>query len=232
MKIFLQNFKKIAFRLIIIFFASTIFTVILYRFVPPPVTPLMIIRVAEQIKDGEKIKLKKNWKSLENISPNLVQAVTASEDNKFIEHYGFDFDAIEKAQQYNERKKGKKVMGASTISQQTAKNVFLWSGRYWIRKGFEVYFTLLIELVWGKERIMEVYLNVIETGDGIYGAEAASQSYFHKSAKNLSMSQSALIAAILPNPRKRNPDHPSAYLLMRQRQILWVMERIEKVEFK
>jgi len=232
MKPFFKKLKKILIRLTIIFFASTIFVVVLYRFIPPPVTPLMLIRFAEQIKDGEKIKLKKEWKSLENISPNLVQAVAASEDNKFIEHYGFDFDAIEKAQQYNEKKKGKKVMGASTISQQTAKNVFLWPGRSWIRKGFEVYFTLLIEMIWGKERIMEVYLNVIETGDGIYGAEAASQEYYHKHAKNLTQAQSAMIAAILPDPRKRNPDHPSAYILMRQSQILWVMNRIEKVEFK
>ena len=232
MKNKLQVLKKILIRLIIIFFASTIFFVVLYRFVPPPVTPLMIIRVAQQIKDGKKIRLYKDWKSLKNISPNLVQAVTASEDNKFTEHYGFDFDAIEKAQQFNEKKKGKKVMGASTISQQTAKNVFLWPGRSWIRKGIEVYFTVLIEMVWGKERIMEVYLNVIETGDGVYGAEAASQEYYHKHAKNLSQAQSAMIAAILPDPRKRNPDHPSAYLMMRQSQILWVMNRIEKVEFK
>ena len=232
MKIFFKKFKKIFIRVVIIFFGSTILTALIFRFVPPPVTPLMLIRCGEQLFNGDKLKLYKQWKSIENISPQMVQAVTASEDNKFIEHFGFDFEAIEKAQKFNERKKGKKTMGASTISQQTAKNVFLWPSRTWVRKGLEAYFTLLIEVCWGKERIMEVYLNVIETGNGIYGVEAASQEYFHKPAKNLTRRQAALIAAILPNPRKRNPANPTAYLLMRQGQIMYVMDRIEKPEFK
>ena len=155
----------------------------------------------------------------------------ASEDNRFIEHSGFDLEAIKKARDYNDHKKGKKIRGASTISQQTAKNVFLWPDRSWIRKGLEVYFTFLIETVWGKKRIMEVYLNVIEMGDGIYGAESASQKYFHKPAAYLTRDQAALIAAILPNPRKWDPSRPSAYLLNRQQWILWNMANIGKVEY-
>ncbi len=232
MDFFLKKLKKILIRIIIIFFGSTILITIIYRFIPPPVTPLMLIRCGEQLFHGEKLKLHKQWKSLEKINPDMIQAVTAAEDNKFIEHFGFDFEAIEYAQKYNKRKKGKRTIGASTISQQTAKNVFLWPSRTWIRKGLEAYFTLLIEIFWGKERIMEMYLNVIETGDGLYGVEAASQTYYYKHAKNLSRGQAAMIAAILPNPRKRNPAYPSAYLVARQGKILWIMDRIEKVNFK
>jgi monofunctional glycosyltransferase len=216
---------------VIFFFASTIFFVLLYRFVNPPLTPLMVIRVTEQIFGSEHVKLSKQWVSLDNISPDLQLAVVASEDNLFLEHNGFDLKAIEKAKDYNERKKGKKVHGASTISQQTAKNVFLWSGRSWIRKGLEVYFTALIELVWPKTRIMEVYLNVIEMGDGIYGAEMASQNYFHKPALRLTRGESALIAAILPNPRKWSPVHPTSYLLSRQDWILWNMGNIGTIKY-
>jgi len=191
----------------------------------------MLIRTVEQSINGEPLRLKKEWKSLEEISSQLQLAVVASEDNRFTEHSGFDLEAIKKARNYNDNKKGKRVHGASTISQQTAKNVFLWSGRSWIRKGLEVYFTFLIETVWGKKRIMEVYLNVIEMGDGIYGAESASQKYFHKPASYLTREQAALIAAILPNPRKWNPSRPSAYLLNREQWILWNMANIGKVEY-
>ena len=147
-------------------------------------------------------------------------AVLCSEDQLFMEHNGFDMKAIEKALEYNDKKKGKKLRGGSTISQQTAKNVFLWQGRSWLRKGLEAYFTLLIEVMWSKERIMEVYLNVIEMGDGIYGTEAAAQEYFQKSAAKLTASQAALIAAVLPNPRKWSPANPTGYIKKKQQWIL------------
>lgn len=219
---------KLVKRLLIFFFASTILTVIVYIFVNPPLTPLMFIRSSSQLISGKEVKLKKEWVSIEKISPNLIKAVIASEDNNFIEHWGFDFEAIKKANELN--KKGGKLRGASTISQQTAKNVFLWPDRTWIRKGFEVYFTGLIELFWTKKRIMEVYLNVIEMGDGIYGAEQAAQTYFKKSANDLSVSEAALIAAVLPNPRKWQPDNPNNYIKRKQQKILQVMNKMKKVD--
>lgn len=231
----MKNFWKILFRIIkyflLIYFGSSILFVVLYRFVNPPVTPLMVIRVAEQFTAGQPVIMKKSWAPLDKIAPSMELAVIAAEDNKFTEHWGFDFEAINKAKAYNEKKKGKKVRGASTISQQTAKNVFLWPQRSWIRKGLEVYFTSLIEIVWGKKRIMEVYLNVIETGDGIYGVNEASEVYYHKPASGLSRSQAALIAAILPNPRKWNPASPTSYLINRQQWILWNMGNIGRVEY-
>lgn len=165
--------------------------------------------------------LKKDWEPLENISPNMQLAVVCSEDQNFVHHSGFDFEAIDKAMKYNEHHRRKR--GASTISQQTAKNVFLWSGRSWVRKGFEVYFTFLIECLWSKERIMEVYLNVIETGDGIYGAQAASTFFFHKNAANLSKGEAALVAAVLPNPIRFSIGRPSGYILKRQGWIIHQM---------
>jgi len=216
---------------LILFFGSSLFFVILYRFINPPVTPLMLIRVVDQVVHGESMKLSKKWVSLDKISPDLQLAVVASEDNLFLEHHGFDFKAIEKAQDFNERKQGKKVHGASTISQQTAKNVFLWPQRSWVRKGLEVYFTVLTEFFWSKKRIMEVYLNVIEMGDGIYGAEMASTKYFNKTASGITRSEAALIAAILPNPQKWNPAHPTAYIKKRQDWILWNMDNLGKLSY-
>lgn len=212
------------------FFISSILAVILYRFVNPPVTPLMLIRCTGQVFSGEELSMKKDWVSIKEISPNLQTAVVASEDIHFLTHFGFDFEAIQKANKLN--KKGSKLRGASTISQQTAKNVFLWPGRSWVRKGVEAYFTLLIETFWSKERIMEVYLNVIEMGEGIYGAEAASQKYFQKPAAELTKGQAALIAAVLPNPRKWHPDTPTSYILRKKNKIMEVMRKIEKVDFK
>jgi len=202
----------------VIFLITSILSVILFRWIPVPVTPLMIIRCVEQKIDGKEMMLKKDWVPFEKISPHLQLAVVCSEDQNFLKHNGFDFEAIEKAIEYNENHKKKR--GASTISQQTAKNVFLWSGRSWIRKGFEVYFTFLIETFWSKERIMEVYLNVIEMGDGVYGAEATANYFFKKSASNLSKGDAALIAAVLPNPIKFNLKKPSAYMYKRQSWIL------------
>jgi monofunctional biosynthetic peptidoglycan transglycosylase len=165
----------------VFFFGSTLFMEVLFTFINPPITPLMITRVFEQKMNGKKAKLHKKWMPIEKISPYMARAVVASEDNRFLEHWGIDVQAIEKAVQYNKRHKRKH--GASTITQQVAKNVFLWPARTWLRKGFELYFTITIDLIWSKKRIMEVYLNVIETGDGVYGAEAAARDYFHKSAK-------------------------------------------------
>jgi monofunctional glycosyltransferase len=213
----------------VFFFGSTLFVEVLFTFLNPPVTPLMISRVAEQKMAGRRARLHKKWMPIEKISPNMYQAVVASEDNRFLEHWGIDVQAIEKAVQYNKRHRRKH--GASTITQQVAKNVFLWPARTWLRKGFELYFTVTIDLIWSKRRIMEVYLNVIETGDGIYGTEAAARDYFHKSAKNLTRGEAALIAACLPNPRKRNPAAPTPYLLRRQGRILNLMNKIGDVKF-
>lgn len=200
------------------FFIVSIVSVILFRWVPVTLTPLMLIRCAEQKIDGKEMKLQKDWIPFEEISPSLQLAVVCSEDQNFLKHYGIDFEAIDKAMEHNSTHK--RQHGASTISQQTAKNVFLWPGRSWVRKGFEVYFTFLIETFWSKERIMEVYLNVIEMGDGVYGAQAASKSFFKKDAKYMTKAEAALIAAVLPNPRRFSAAKPSAYTQRRQGWIL------------
>lgn len=220
----LKKIQKIIRWIVLSFLGSTIFFVILYRFVPVPITPLMVIRCAQQVGRGEKIRLKHHWVPMKEISSQLGIAVIASEDQRFLEHHGFDFKAIEKA--IDENKNGKRRRGASTISQQTAKNVFLWPGSSWLRKGLEVYFTALIELCWSKERIMEVYLNSIEMGDGIYGAEAVAQQHFGRSAKKLTATNSALIAATLPNPLKFSSAHPSRYMLKRQSAIMRQMKNV------
>lgn len=191
------------------FFISSIVIVILLRFIPIPITPLMISRFFEQVIDGKEIRFEKKWKSLDEMQ-NLPLAVLAAEDDNFMNHWGFDFDAMWKAFKSNQKKKH--IKGGSTISQQTAKNVFLWQSRTYFRKIMEAYFTVLIELFWSKERILEVYLNVIEMGDGIYGAEAAAQKYFKKPASKLTTYEAAAIAAILPNPRKWNPVKRTAYI--------------------
>jgi monofunctional glycosyltransferase len=212
---------RIILKIIAGFIIFSFVMVLVFRFIPVPFTPLMIIRFFEQATDKDRnIRFKKDWVSYNEISPSLPLAVITSEDQKFIEHFGFDMKAIEKAKKYNDRHKGKRMKGASTISQQTAKNVFLWPQRSYIRKAFEVYFTSLIELLWSKHRIMEVYLNVIEMGDGIYGAEEASQIYFHKSASQINNSEAALIAACLPNPIRWNPSKPTNYIRKKQSWIL------------
>lgn len=181
----------------------------------------MLIRCVEQKSDGKEMKLKHDWVSLDKISPKLQLAVVCSEDQNYLKHYGFDWGAIQKALDNNE--KGKKIRGGSTISQQTAKNVFLWPGRSYVRKAFEAYFTLLIELIWSKERIMEVYLNSIEMGNGVYGAEAAANFWFKKSAQKLSKDESAAIAAILPNPLNYSANPPSAYITKRK---VWIKQQM------
>lgn len=210
---------------LIFFFASTILSVAVYRFVPVYVTPLMIIRAinphgTDKQKEAER-HWQHSWVSYDEISHWMPRAVVATEDGRFYEHHGFDFKEIQNA--IDERREGKRNRGASTISQQTAKNVFLWPGHSWVRKGLEAYFTVLIELMWSKERIMEVYLNSIEMGAGVYGVEAAAHHYFGCSASNLTKSQSALIALCLPNPLKRNPASPSGYMPRRQSKIMKYM---------
>ena len=216
---------KIAKRILIWFFILSAGSVILLRFVPVYFTPLMGIRCAQQAFSGEKLKLKHKWIPLEEMSPKMPMAVIASEDNRFPDHHGFDLIEINKA--IKERERGRH-RGASTISQQTAKNVFLWPSSSWIRKGFEAYFTVLIELFWSKERIMEVYLNTIEMGDGIYGVEAVAHEHFGKEASELTAGECALIAATLPNPLKYNSAHPSRYMLKRKSQILRLMRVLPK----
>ena len=224
--------KKTLKWIVVAFFASTILSVVALRFLPVYFTPLMFIRCYQQVKEGKDLKLSHHWVPLNEISPSLPVAVMASEDAKFLSHHGFDFKAIEHAAKRNKKHPEKRKLGASTISQQTAKNVFLWPGRSWVRKGFEVYFTTLIELMWSKQRIMEVYLNSIEMGDGIYGAEAVAEDHFNTKALDLTKSQCALIAATLPNPRKFSSKHPSGYMLKRQSRILREMKYVEKLTEK
>jgi monofunctional biosynthetic peptidoglycan transglycosylase len=179
------------------------------------------------MSQGRELTLHHHWVPYDEISPSLSLAVMGSEDARFLEHHGFDYKAIEHAAIRNLKHPEKRKLGASTISQQTAKNVFLWPGRSWVRKGFEVYFTALIELFWSKQRIMEVYLNSIEMGDGIYGADAVAEWHFHKTASGLTKAECALIAATLPNPLRYNSAKPSAYVLKRQKRILHEMRYVK-----
>lgn len=215
-------------NLFLFLFVSSVLAVVAYRFIPVYYTPLMFIRLYEQHREGKPFKLEHKWVPIEKIAQPLVQAVVASEDNLFLDHNGFDLTQIQKARA--EAEKGGRVRGASTITQQTAKNVFLWPGKTYLRKGIEVYFTVLIEWIWGKERIMEVYLNSIEMGDGIYGAEAVAQEHFRKPAYKLTKAEAALIAATLPNPRRFNSAKPSPYMLKRQAKILSLMAKLFKID--
>jgi monofunctional biosynthetic peptidoglycan transglycosylase len=221
MRIILGWIFRIGFSLLLGFILLSILLVLVYRFLPPPITTLMVIRSSQQaIADDREIRLKKEWTPLRDISKDMVRAAIASEDQNFEVHNGFDFDAIEKARAYNKKNKGKRTRGASTITQQLAKNLFLWPGRTWFRKGAEAWFTVLVELVWDKRRIMEVYLNVIEFGDGIYGVQAASNHYFSKDAKNLSKEQASLLIACLPSPLKWSPVRPSRFVKWKKNWIL------------
>ena len=205
-------FGRLVFGVLFLVFVVPALVVGVYRFVPPPATPLMLIRAAESAG------LDYRWRSLRNVSPTLVQALVAAEDAHFCAHDGFDLAAIDKAMRANRRGSGR-VRGGSTISQQTAKNVFLWPARSWLRKGFETYFTILVEAIWGKRRIMEVYLNVAEWGPGVYGAEAASRRWFGKSADRLTRPEAARLAAILPSPLKWKAARPGPYVKKRSRRI-------------
>jgi monofunctional biosynthetic peptidoglycan transglycosylase len=216
-------------KVLLWFVVSTLLWVFIYRFINPPITYLMVQRNWERKAEGKPAKIEKEWVDFEDISDNMKRAAVSAEDQLFLDHMGFDVKAMEKA--FNNNAKGKKVKGGSTISQQTAKNVFLWPGRSYVRKAFEAYFTLLIEILWSKERILEVYLNVIEMGDGIYGAEAAAQAYYGKSCTKLTKRQAALIAACFPNPLRWTPDQPTKYIRHRQYLILRNMKRLGPLDF-
>ncbi len=223
----LKKLQRLLRWIVLLFFGSTILFVIIYRWCPVYVTPLMVIRCVQQVKHGEKLRLRHHWVPMTEMSEYMPVAVMASEDQRFLQHHGFDFTEIGHA--IKEHRQGKRQRGASTISQQTAKNVFLWPGGGWFRKGLEVYFTGLIEIFWSKPRIMEVYLNSIEMGDGIYGAEAVAQLNFGYPASDLTRANCALIAATLPIPLKFSSKDPSSYMLRRQTWILKQMRYVEKI---
>lgn len=216
----LRKDKVSVFKKIMIFLAKAIaafvigscLLVVAYKFINPPVTLLMLMRPLEGLTEGRAVGISKTWASWDEVSPNLFRACMSGEDARFLRHEGIDWKAVDAAKRYNAAHKGKKLRGASTITMQTAKNTFLWNGRNYVRKALEVYFTVLIEAVWGKKRILEVYVNVVEWGDGIYGAEAAAQKYFGKPAKNLTKREAALMAAVLPNPRRWSPAAPTKYI--------------------
>jgi monofunctional glycosyltransferase len=207
-----QLLRNLVLGVILLLIAGPVAAVAVYRFVPPPLTILMLQRMAA----GE--GLDHQWRPLSQMSPALARAAIAAEDARFCDHHGFDFEAISKAMRHDERDPDR-IRGGSTISQQTAKNVFLWPDRSWVRKGFEAYFTVLIEAIWGKRRIMEVYLNTVEMGPGVYGVEAAAQHYFHVSAKDLNPFQAARLIAILPSPLKWQPVDPGPYVRRRSGRI-------------
>lgn len=214
--------RKLVLWLLIIFFGSSIGMVFVYKFLPVYVTPLMVIRLFDQHRAGKPLRMKHTWVPMDKINNSLPLAVWASEDQRFFSHKGFDLKEINNA--VKERNNGGRQRGASTITQQTAKNVFLSPAQTWLRKGLEAYFTTLIELIWDKQRIMEVYLNSIEMGDGTYGAQAAAKNHFGHDATSLSKEESALIAAALPSPLKRSCTKPGPYMQQRQREILHQMK--------
>ena len=199
-------------RLGVAWVVLSVLVVLALRWLPPPTSAFMVQRQAQAWWAGDRsFRLRHDWRPWDEVSPDLRIAVVASEDQKFPQHNGFDWDAIDAAMEHN--KESRRVRGASTISQQTAKNLFLWPGRSWVRKGLEAWFTVLMETLWPKRRILEVYLNVAEFGDGVYGAEAASRTFFKKPASRLSRREAALLAAVLPSPRKLHADRPSRYVL-------------------
>jgi monofunctional biosynthetic peptidoglycan transglycosylase len=204
--------RRVLVWLFVVVVAVPVGLTVIYRFVPPPITFLMVQRMFE----GH--GLHRQWRPLSQMSPALPRAVIAAEDQRFCEHRGFDFNAIEKAMKHNERRPNR-IRGGSTISQQAAKNVFLWPQRSYVRKGLEAYFTVLIETLWGKRRIMEVYLNTVEWGPGVYGAEAAARRNFGVGANHLSPAQAARLAAILPSPLKWRAARPGPYVQRRSRKV-------------
>lgn len=214
---------------VILFVGISVFWVLLYRYVNPPGTWLMLTRGFERKSAGKEWKIDKTWVDFEDISDPMKRAAVAAEDQKFLDHFGFDFKAMERAIDQNAH--SHKLIGGSTISQQTAKNVFLWPGRSYVRKAFEAWFTLLIEIFWSKKRIMEVYLNEIEMGDGIYGIQAAAHAYYHKDALYLTKQQAAAIASIFPDPLKWSPTNPGNYVQHRQYLIMKNMRRLGPLDF-
>ncbi len=221
LKVFLIEVTLLAFQI-------SIFLIIVYRIVPVPITPLPIIRFVEQVFGNDPVQLQKDWESIENLGPNICLASLTSEDPKFFQHYGFDFEQIYESIRKSFTK-GKRPRGASTITQQTAKNLFFTPTRSWLRKGLEVYVTVCLEVLWTKKRILEVYLNIIEMGNGIYGAEAASNFYFNKASSKLNSSEAAAIAACYPNPRRWKANKPSRYIRRKQALIIRFMHKIDKL---
>lgn len=208
---------------------ASLVSTLLLRWVPPFFSALMVQRHVSALFHAERYDAQYEWVGWKRISPAAPLAVIAAEDQRFAEHHGFDFESIEDALEDHER--GRRLRGASTISQQVAKNIFLWPGRSFLRKGLEAYFTLLIETLWPKRRILEVYLNVAEMGDGVFGVEAASQRYFRKPAARLSAEEAALLAAILPNPYRFRANRPSAFVLERRGWILRQMDQLGGTEY-
>jgi monofunctional glycosyltransferase len=222
-------FLKGIFMLMYAFILTSILGVYIYRWVNPNLTMLMVIRHYEFLFDGKSSSIQKDWKSIDNISPNMVLAAVAAEDSKFLSHWGFDFELIREAMKHNQR--STRIKGASTISQQTAKNIFLWPRRSWVRKGFEAYFTVIMETLWPKKRIMEVYLNIVEFGKGVYGVEEAAQKFYRKPAERLNRLEAAMLTSVLPRPSVRNPSNPSSYMYQYQARVLWGMSSIVSVDF-
>lgn len=214
----IKRIFRFIFKILLGLFLFSILIVVVYKWVPVPFTPLMAIRYFENPEE----KIEHDWVPIDDISRHLQLAVITSEDQNFVKHQGFDFEAIQKAMEDN--RSGRKIRGASTISQQTAKNVFLWPSRTWFRKGMEAYFTFLIEMLWSKERILEVYLNSIEMGKGVYGAQAAARHWFGKDAINLSAYEAAAIAAVLPNPREYRANPASSFI---QRRKNWIVGQMQ-----
>lgn len=217
-------------RLVVIGLAATVLPVVVLRWVPPPTTAFMLQKSVQATWNGLKdYKTHYRWTDWRNISPHAAQAVMAAEDQKFPVHWGFDPHSI--AEAWQERQKGERIRGASTITQQVAKNLFLWPGKSFVRKGIEAYFTVLIETIWPKRRILEVYLNIAEFGRGVFGIAAASETFYKKSPDRLTRTQSALLAAALPNPRRLRIDRPSPYMRARAGWILNQMNQLNPPAF-
>lgn len=213
-----------AFQIVALLLAGSILAMLALRWVPLPTTAAMVERRVEARRNGRVYRVDYRWVGWDRISPQAALAVIAAEDQNFATHHGFDFESVQKA--LDEHARGRRLRGASTISQQVAKNVFLWSGRSFARKGLEAYITVLIEFTWSKRRILEVYLNIIELGDGMFGVEAASQRYFRKPAANLGAEEAALLAAVLPNPLRLKADRPSAYVEERR---VWILQQMDQL---
>ncbi|MFA5511633.1 MAG: monofunctional biosynthetic peptidoglycan transglycosylase [Candidatus Kapaibacterium sp.] len=224
-KIFRIILKYLLYSILIFFLLSSL-TVVAYKYINPPLTPHMLIRVVEGLIEGDPVWIDKEWADYEEISPRMFRAILSAEDARYMSHNGVDWKAVEESRKYNERHKGKKKRGASTVTMQTAKNTFLPHSRNYIRKAVEVYFTYLIEFTWGKKRILEVYANIVEWGPGLYGVEAASQKFFNKSASKLTNREAALLAAVLPNPRRWSPDKPTKYI---NKRVSMIMSRMNHV---
>ncbi|WP_300656820.1 monofunctional biosynthetic peptidoglycan transglycosylase [Pseudomonas sp.] len=219
-----RSIRRLMFKLLLCLMAGSALLVLVLRWVPPPGTALMVERKVESWIDGKPIDLERSWRPWNELPDDLKIAVIAGEDQKFAEHWGFDIAAIRAALVHNQQ--GGSLRGASTLSQQVAKNLFLWSGRSWLRKGIEFWFTGLIELLWPKQRILEVYLNSVEWGTGIFGAEAAARHHFNIGAPYLSAQQASLLAAVLPNPRQRSASQPSAQVSRRAR---WIRQQMRQL---